>query len=111
MPERITDVKGGKMDKKPMDLKFKDLRRYLSVMDRLSICEKETGHYHNFNYISEVPDTWDERFVYGIGRIESEFFPEEHELGSRELQGRALGNGEYLLNCIEVMVSKEPRNT
>lgn len=97
------------MKKKLMDLKFKELRGYLSVLDRLSICEKETGYYYNFSYLSEVPDTWDDRFVYGIGRIESEFFPNEYELGSRELEGRALNDGRYLLNCIEIMVSKEPK--
>lgn len=94
----------------PMDLKFKDFRRYLSVIDRLSICERETLAYQNFANIREVPDTWDDCYVYGVGRIESEFVPEAYELDSRELQGRALGNRSYLLSCIEIMVSQKPRN-
>ena len=93
-----------------MDLKFKEFRRYLSVIDRLSICKRETLEYHNFANIREVPDTWDDCYVYGVGRIESEFVPEPYELDLREVQGRAIGNGSYLLDCIEIMVSKKPRN-
>ena len=95
---------------KPMDLKFKEFRRYLSVIDRLSICERETLAYHNFSNIREVPDMWDNCSVYGVGRIESEFVPEQFELDSRDVKGRALGNGTYLLSCIEIMVSQKPRN-
>lgn len=98
------------MENKSMELKFKDFRRYLSVIDRLSICERETLVYHNFANIREVPETWDDCYVYGVGRIESEFVPDQLELDSREVKGRALGNGSYLLSCIEIMVSKKPRN-
>ena len=95
---------------KPMDLKFKEFRRYLSVVDRLSICERETLAYQNFANIREVPDIWNECYVYGVGRIESEFMPEQFELDSREVKGRTLRNGSYLLSCIEIIVSKRPRN-
>ena len=45
-----------------------------------------------------------------MNRIESEFVPEQFELDSRDVKGRALGNGTYLLSCIEIMVSQKPRN-
>ena len=93
-----------------MDLKFKELRKYLSVIDRLSICERETGEYHNYANIREVPDTWNQCYVYGIGRVESEFRLNVGEEFLPEVKGRELGNGVYMLGCIEIVVSKEPRN-
>jgi hypothetical protein len=73
------------------DLKFGKLRRYISKIDRISICMHETLQYENYHLIREVPELYDDYYVYGFGMIESEF-------------------DDTLKKCIEVMISKEPRN-
>ena len=92
-----------------MNLKFKELRKYLSRIDRLSICFKETLEYHNYHHIREVPDTYDELYIYGIGRIKSEF-DIEGELNIAETQGKEVGNGMFWGQCIEIVVSEKPRS-
>ena len=57
-----------------MRLKLKDLRNYVSRIDRISICQKETLSYENFSCMQEVPAKYDEYYVYGIGAIDSEAF-------------------------------------
>lgn len=37
-------------------MKFRELRERLSVVDRNSICHKETLQYNNFITIKDVPD-------------------------------------------------------
>ena len=39
-----------------MNLKFKDIKKYISIIDRLSICNKETLQYQNYKCMVEVPD-------------------------------------------------------
>ena len=86
-------------------LTFKELRKYLSVIDRLSICNKETMQYKNYMFLEEVPTDYDEMYVYGVGMINSEFFK------AGEYQYKADGDREnlVLLPCIEVMLSGTPR--
>ena len=55
-----------------MNLKVKDLRNYVSRIDRISICLKETLSYENYSCMQEVPETYDDYYVYGIGIIDSE---------------------------------------
>ncbi len=77
-----------------MNLKFKDIKKYISLIDRLSICNKETLQYHNYKCMKEVPDMYDELYVYGIGNIESDFIEDGNEIWAR---------------CIEIMLSEKPR--
>lgn len=86
-------------------LTFKELRKYLSRIDRLSICNKETLQYKNYIYLEEVPTDYDDMYVYGVGMINSEFF----QVG--ESQYKAEGNIEdiVLLPCIEIMLSEAPK--
>lgn len=55
-------------------MKFRELRERLSVADRISICHKETLQYNNFITIKDVPDSYNDLTVCGIGMIESEFY-------------------------------------
>ena len=57
-----------------MDLKVKDLRNFVSRIDRISICHKETLNYENHSCMHKVPDKYDDYYVYGIGIIESEVY-------------------------------------
>ena len=92
-----------------MDIKFKELRSYISRIDRVSICRKESLCYENFRFITEVPTEYDEWYVYGIGMIDSEF-PVEAWMPESELEGRRMGNGLFMAKCIEIMVAEQPRS-
>lgn len=90
-----------------MAIKFKDIRRLISVIDRISICMFETLEYDNYIFMLDVPEKYDEYYVYGIGRILSEFKSEENkniqEIGDTKI------NEEYFLGqCIEIMLSEKP---
>ena len=89
-------------------LKFKELRRYISKIDRLSVCKKEDLSYDNYRYIDHVPASYDEYYVYGIGMIESEF-PAEWICNPRELEHGRLGENTVMASCLEIMVSKTPK--
>jgi len=94
-------------------MKFGEFRKYISKIDRVSICNKDTLSYKNFMFISEVPDSFDDMYLYGIGRIDSEFRADQApdvavkqgiDLGSEE------GKTEIVYApCIEIMLSEEPR--
>lgn len=90
-------------------LKFKELKKYVSTIDRLSICIKETMQYENYRYMRMVPDKYDDLYVYGIGMIDSEF-PIEGEPDISAVKGNEIGNGQYLGKCMEIMLSEQPRD-
>lgn len=56
------------------NIKFKDFKPFVARLERLSICMKETMQYENFICLKDVPEKYDEYYVYGIGSIESEFY-------------------------------------
>lgn len=81
-------------------IKFGDLRKKLSTIDRISICYKETLQYENFMTIKDVPDTYNDLTVYGIGMIESEFYKiNDFEYSTDDKSGNLV-----LLPCIEIVV-------
>lgn len=92
-----------------MNLTFGELRKYISAIDRVSICTREDLCYENFRFIKDVPDKYDTLYVYGIGRIESEFKIDEHTMPS-EAEGHEIVHDMFLAQCIEIMVSKVPRD-
>ena len=73
-------------------MKFKEIKKYISAIDRVSICMYETLRYENYRFIRRVPDKYDEYYVYGIGLIESEFEIEE----AKEYFERAAANDPML---------------
>ncbi len=72
------------------DIKFKDIKKYCSRIDRISICSYETMGYENYDRISMVPKKYDDKFLYGFGLVESEF-------------------GNEVCNCIEFCLSDVPK--
>ena len=89
-------------------LKFKDLRKYISKIDLLSICTKEDLSYENFRLMNDVPPLYDEYYVYGIGMIESEF-PAEWICNPKDLYNGRTGMKTVMESCLEIMVSKTPK--
>lgn len=92
-----------------MNLKFKELKKYISVLDRVSFCMRETLRYENYRFLSDVPDKYDELFVYGIGMIESEFEIENPEY-MFDVKEKDIGGTFYFAKCIEVVLAEKPRN-
>lgn len=88
-------------------IKFKELREYLSPIDRYSICMYEDMSYENYRCLQDIPDTYDEFYVYGIGTVETEFPVEKGEVLSPNQ--RMLGDGLCMVHCIDIVLSKAPR--
>ena len=87
------------------NITFGTLRKFLSRIDRLSICREETLEYKNYIFLHDVPEDYNHLYVYGIGMIESEFYEEGEGMYSTS------GNMEKLvfLPCIEVLLAEKPR--
>ena len=99
------------------NIRFGELRSVISVIDRLSICMKETLQYENYETISQVPEKYDDYRVYGIGMICSEFptpgkrvdldptlcseFPVSEKRADLEQKN---SSRTYLDNCLEIML-------
>ena len=67
---------------------FGTLRKYISRIDRLSICMLETKEYSNYVFLKDVPDRYDDLYVYGIGMIESEFYQVQEQVFDTVVGGR-----------------------
>ena len=84
-------------------LTFRRLRKhYLSTIDRLSICNRETLKYENFIHIADVPKKYDRYYVVGIGMIESEFYKNGTPIYSATGELKDI----ILLPCIEIVISR-----
>ena len=93
-----------------MNIRFKDIKGYISRIDKISICLEDLS-YENYFFISDIPDIYDDLYVHGIGVIQSEFPP----LDSRAGEGPAWKEGviaplnfEY---CLEILLHKNPRTS
>ena len=93
-------------------MKFSELRKYISKIDRVSICMKDTLNYQNYQFINEVPDSYNDYYVYGIGRIQSEFPIREALDEAVKMQikiSEDVMEEIIYADCIEIMLSDEPR--
>ena len=88
-----------------ISIKFKELKPFISHLERLSICMLETMQYENFIRIGDVPDKYNEYYVYGIGMIDSEFY----QISKYEYSAKYKDGPLALLPCIEIVLSKTPR--
>lgn len=88
------------------DITFKELRGYLSRINRLSICMLETLCYENFPMLKDVPHTYDDYYVYGIGMIESEFY----KVGKCDYAASGQHEDLVFVHCMEIMLSTEPKS-
>lgn len=86
-------------------IKFKELKPFISRLERLSICMLKTMQYENFIRIGDVSNKYDEYYIYGIGMIDSEFYKiSKYEYSSNRTDGPLV-----LLPCIEIVLSEKPR--
>lgn len=78
-----------------VQITFGEIRKFVSRIDRISICMKETLQYYNYRFIKQVSHDFDDLYVYGIGIIDTEF---EEESDRRIFE-----------KCLEIMLSEKPR--
>ncbi len=52
---------------------FGNLRRMIDRTARIQICDHNTGYYQDYNCIEEVSHDYDNRLVFGIGLVRSEY--------------------------------------
>ena len=52
---------------------FGNLREYIDKTARIQVCENNTGCYEDYRCIEDVSHDYDNREVFGIGLVESEF--------------------------------------
>ena len=92
---------------------FRELKPYISKIDRVSICNQDTLQYENYMFISDVPEKYDHMYLYGIGRIQSEFPASQ----APDVVAKMMVAGEekpaddevVYAECIEIMLSEKPR--
>lgn len=94
-------------------MKFGEFRKYVSRIDRVSICMKETLSYENFQFIEMVPDTYDQYYLYGVGLARSEFplseVPEMLGEFGKDLSPEERNERIVYAECMEIMLAKVPK--
>lgn len=92
-----------------MAIKFGELRKYISRVEKLSICF-EDGHYDNYLLPSDIPDgKYDELYIFGIGMADVEF-PVDVYSEQKELPQQMSLKDLYLGCSLEIVVHEEPRD-
>lgn len=76
------------------NIQFGEIREFISRVDGISICIKETLNYELYNFISEVPEKYDGYYLYGIGALNEPFE----------------NNGYKTHLALEIMISDKPRD-
>ncbi len=96
-------------------MKFKDFRMYISKTDRLSICIYEAGEYTNYQSVREVPDSYDDLYFIGIGRVRSEFpLSVVHELWDesvRRMSDEEREKTTVFADCLEILLSQYSKDS
>lgn len=94
-------------------MKFGEFRKYVSKIDRVSICMRESLSYENYQFIEMVPERYNEYYLYGVGGIQSEFpLSEVPELVRKLGQDKSQEELEQEIvyaECLEIMLSETPR--
>ena len=52
---------------------FGNLRKMIDRTARIQICDHKTGFYKDYKYIEDVSHDYDNRLVFGIGLVNSEY--------------------------------------
>lgn len=89
-----------------MNLKFREARKYISVINKVSICMVEDGSPTNYGAIGKVPEDFDDMYVYGFGMIDSEFTKDQ----LNPIEEKELGDNRFMFcKCIEFALANKPR--
>ena len=85
-------------------LKFKDIKKYISMIDRVSICIWGTQIHEHYEWVSKVPEKYDDLYLYGIGIVPREC-REPNRLEKEDLLEK---EGIIFRPPMEIMLSQEP---
>lgn len=94
---------------------FGEIRPLLSRVDRYSVCMRETLEYENYLFMSDIPEKYDQFYVYGIGMIEdTEFYEGEDQYDGWEPGVPMTDKSPERPNlrfrtALELMLSPDPR--
>lgn len=87
-----------------MAIKFKELRKYVSRVVRISICFDD-GSYDNYHLISDIPDgKYDDMYVFGVGKVDVEFPKDSY---GPVINERKIRPNHYFIGCALEIVLKE----
>ena len=53
------------------NIKFKEIRPFISKINPISICRHEDLSYENFLCLEDVPEEYSELYIYGIGPVDN----------------------------------------
>ena len=82
-----------------LEIKFGEMRKYLDVVSYITVrMHNEDQTYENFQRSVDVPHTYDDYYVYGVG-LADEFFEDKYQPGEKAF-----------FPCIEVILSETPRD-
>lgn len=82
------------------DLVFRDLRSYLQIGRHFSVVNREEWSYELYEYRNDIPEKYDNMYVYGIGMEDNPTIEES----LRELE-----YGTYLKKRMAIVLSDKPR--
>lgn len=86
-------------------LTLEELRKYVSFIDRISLCDYFSTNYENYMCLKEVPKKYDNYFIYGIGLFESEFYVDSSGNISTDRKKGDL----VILTCLEIVIVNPDR--
>lgn len=92
-----------------MAIKFREIKKYISRVVRVSICF-EDGHYDNYILPSDIPEgKYDDLYVFGIGMTDVEF-PLDIYAQPKEFPQRISRKEGFFVGCgLEIVLHEEPR--
>jgi len=94
-------------------IKFKDFRPYINICSALSIVRYRDLSYANYWIFEEVPDKYDEMYVYNVAIRHSEFLATTmtHRALAMAWHGVPLDTGTddelYMLPCLDITLGDE----
>lgn len=91
-----------------MAIRFSELRKHLSRVGKISLCFMD-GSYKNYIMPDDIPEKYNEMYVFGIGMVDVEF-PHDIYAEPGEMPGRCLGKEYYLGAGLEIVLQESPRD-
>ena len=82
-----------------LEIKFGEMRKYLDIVSYITVrMHNEDQTYENFQRSVDVPHTYHDYNVYGVG-LADDFFEDKYQPGEKAF-----------FPCIEVILSETPRD-
>jgi len=92
-----------------MAIKFKEIKKYISRVVKVSIC-LDDGYYYDYSLMSDIPEgKYDELFVFGIGMVDVEFPLDVYSEPIEPKRVISKKDG-YFIGCgLEIVLQEEAR--